>query len=112
EVLEQVGNRLPAAWLAEILASPDPDRALFHFRELALGGSGGLFALLHENPALLRLLASLFGTSDRLSRHLLDHPNLWQALLQGLGDPRPAAGSWRRARARARRGAGGGGGAG
>jgi glutamate-ammonia-ligase adenylyltransferase len=97
EVLEQVQSRLPAAWLTEILTSPDPDRALFHFRELALGGSLGLFALLRDHPALLRMLATLFGTSDRLSRHLLDHPNLWQPLLEALGAPRLPAEVWRRA---------------
>ena len=40
------------------------------------------------------MLASLFGTSERLSRHLLDHPNLWQPLLQALGAPHPPEGHW------------------
>jgi [glutamine synthetase] adenylyltransferase / [glutamine synthetase]-adenylyl-L-tyrosine phosphorylase len=95
DALEQVQNRLPAAWLTEILASPDPDRALGHFRDLALRGSVGLYTLLRENPPLLRMLASLFGTSDRLSRHLLSHPALWQPLLADLGLPRPDPGTWR-----------------
>jgi glutamate-ammonia-ligase adenylyltransferase len=95
DALEQVQNRLPAAWLSEILASPDPDRALEHFRDLALGGSVGLYALLRDNPPLLRMLASLFGTSDRLSRHLLTHPARWPALLADLGEPRPDPARWR-----------------
>ena len=92
-----VQSRLPAAWLTEIIASPDPRRALLAFAELALRGSVGLFALLHEHPPLLRMLASLFGTSERLSHHLLDHPNLWQPLLEGLGAPHPPADTWKTA---------------
>jgi glutamate-ammonia-ligase adenylyltransferase len=94
DVLDLVQSRLPPAWLAEILASPDPDRALVHLCDLALHGSVGLFALLRESPQLLRMLAGLFGTSDRLSEHLINHPALWEPLLAGLGDPRPPASSW------------------
>jgi glutamate-ammonia-ligase adenylyltransferase len=96
DVLEAVQSRLPAAWLEEIIASPDPDRALLHFRDLALRGSVGLQALLRDHPQLLGMLASLFGTSDRLSRHLLTHPAAWQALAEGLGDPRPPPELWQR----------------
>jgi glutamate-ammonia-ligase adenylyltransferase len=94
DALELAQSRLPAAWLEEILASPDPDRALGNFRDLALRGSLGLFTLLRENRPLLRMLASLFGTSDRLSRHLLGHPGAWQPLLEALGAPRPPAEAW------------------
>jgi glutamate-ammonia-ligase adenylyltransferase len=95
DALEAAHTRLPAAWLEEIIASPDPDRALANFRDLALRASIGMHALLREDPRLLRMLASLFGTSDRLSRHLLAHPASWQPLLEGLGDPRPPAELWR-----------------
>lgn len=94
--LELVRARLPAEWLKEAIDSPDPDRALAHFRDLALGGSTGLFALLHEHPQLLTMLASLFGTSDRLSDHLVAHPRLWEPLLAGLGHPRPDEDAWRK----------------
>ncbi len=97
DALEQVQNRLPAAWLSEILASPDPDRALGHFRDLAQRASVGLYALLRDNPTLLRMLASLLGTSDRLSGLLLSHPELWAALLADLGAPRPDPATWRAA---------------
>ncbi len=95
DALEQVQNRLPPAWLAEILASPDPDRALTHFHDLALRASVGLFTLLRETPPLLRMLANLFGTSDRLSRHLLSHPELWPSLLSDLPPPKPDPARWR-----------------
>ena len=97
DALEQVQSRLPASWLTEILGSPDPDRALEQFRDLALRGSVGLFALLREHPQLLRMLAALFGTSERLSRHLVSHPALWQVLVEGLGEPRPTTESWQTA---------------
>ena len=97
DALELVQSRMPSAWLAEILASPDPDRALHHFSELAQHGSLGLFTLLRDHPQLLRMLAGLFGTSDRLSRHLISHPALWEPLVSGLGEPRPAALTWQTA---------------
>jgi glutamate-ammonia-ligase adenylyltransferase len=89
--LEHARVRMPPEWLAEAIASPDPDRALARFRDLALGGSGGLRQILRADPQLLRMLASLFGTSDRLSRYLVTNPALWESLLRDLGDPRPPA---------------------
>lgn len=97
DALEMVQSRMPAPWMKEVLGSPDPDRALAHFRDLALRGSLGLFSLLREHPALVRMLASLFGTSDRLSRHLLSHPAMWEPLLEGLGAPDPGPEVWRTA---------------
>jgi glutamate-ammonia-ligase adenylyltransferase len=95
DVLEPVHGRLPPAWLAEVLAAPDPDRALRHFCDLAQHGSLGLFTLLLQHPQLLRMLAGLFGSSDRLSRHLISHPALWEPLVEGLGEPRPPTGNWK-----------------
>jgi glutamate-ammonia-ligase adenylyltransferase len=95
DALELVGGRMPPAWLEESIASPDPDRALASFRDLALKGSLGLFALVNEQPDLLRMLAGLFGTSERLSRHLVSHPALWVPLFEGLGAPTVDAAVWR-----------------
>jgi glutamate-ammonia-ligase adenylyltransferase len=92
--LELARGRLPPEWLEEAIASPDPDRALARFRDLALRASLGLFALLREERQLLRMLASLFGTSERLSRHLIGHPELWPELTAGLGEPMPDAPAW------------------
>ncbi len=97
DALDLARGRLPGAWLEEAITSPDPDRALVHFRDLALHGSLGLFALLRDEPTLLRMLASLFGTSDRLSRHLISHPGMWEPLVDGLGEPRPTEAQWRQA---------------
>ncbi len=74
DTLELVGARMPVAFLEEAIASPDPDRALGHFRDLALRGSVGLMALLRDHPRLVRMLGTLFGTSDRLAELLVRHP--------------------------------------
>jgi glutamine synthetase adenylyltransferase len=92
--LEIAAGRLPPEWLEEAIASPDPDRALARFCDLAPHASLGLFALLREERQLLRILAGLFGTSERLSRHLITHPELWPNLSHGLGDPMPDTLDW------------------
>ncbi|MFU8857558.1 MAG: bifunctional [glutamate--ammonia ligase]-adenylyl-L-tyrosine phosphorylase/[glutamate--ammonia-ligase] adenylyltransferase [Deferrisomatales bacterium] len=64
---------------------PDPDRALLRLGEF-LSGSGareGYLALLEENPATAKLLLTLFGTSDFLSRYLVGHPELLDELVLG-----------------------------
>ena len=83
--LDLVRARMPPACLEQAATSPDPDRALAHFRELALHGSVGLVALLRDHPQLLRMLATLFGTSDRLSELLIRHPAMWEPFTQNLG---------------------------
>jgi glutamate-ammonia-ligase adenylyltransferase len=83
--LDLVRARMPPACLEQAASSPDPDRALSHFRELALYGSVGLIALLRDQPQLLRMLATLFGTSDRLSELLIRHPAMWEPFTQNLG---------------------------
>ena len=94
-LLEISAGRLPPEWLEEAIASPDPDRALARFSDLALRTSFGLATLLHEDRQLLRMLAGLFGTSERLSRHLITHPDVWPGLTAGLGEPRPDPATWK-----------------
>ena len=94
ENLELVRGRLAPTWLEEAIASPNPDRALGRFRDLSLRASTGLETMLHEDRQLLTILAALFGTSERLSRHLLTHPATWPNLLSGPGDPRPDPVEW------------------
>ncbi|HXU64718.1 MAG TPA: bifunctional [glutamate--ammonia ligase]-adenylyl-L-tyrosine phosphorylase/[glutamate--ammonia-ligase] adenylyltransferase, partial [Polyangia bacterium] len=59
DTLEFVGARMPLPFLEEAIASPDPDRALTHFRDLALRGSVGLMGLLRDHPRLVRMLGTL-----------------------------------------------------
>ncbi|MGD0837683.1 MAG: bifunctional [glutamate--ammonia ligase]-adenylyl-L-tyrosine phosphorylase/[glutamate--ammonia-ligase] adenylyltransferase [Polyangia bacterium] len=93
--LETARARLPAAWLEEAIASPDPDRSLASMRDLALKSSLGLFALLEGERQLLRVLAGLFGTSERLSCYLITHPEIWPRLTEEMGTPLPDPQSWR-----------------
>lgn len=83
--VELMRGRIPISFLEQSVASPDPDRALRHLRDLALNGSVGLMALLRDHPQLLRMLATLFGTSDRLSDLLVRHPERWEAVVENLG---------------------------
>jgi len=41
--------------------------------------------LLRDEPTLSRMLATLFGTSDRLADLLVKRPPMWDALVEGLG---------------------------
>lgn len=91
DLIETVGARLPPAVVVEAAASPDPDRALGNFRDLVLRGSVGLGVWLRDHPQLLRMLATLFGVSERLSRLLVTHPEMWEPLVDGLGEPRRSA---------------------
>jgi glutamate-ammonia-ligase adenylyltransferase len=85
DTLELIGARMPVAFLEQAIASPDPDRALGHFRDLTLRGSVGLMALLRDHPQLVRMLGTLFGTSDRLAALLVRHPAMWAPFVDGLG---------------------------
>jgi glutamate-ammonia-ligase adenylyltransferase len=77
----------PAAAVAlvvEALATPDPDQALAHLADFAsaLEAPEPYFKLLAERRRVARLLLSLFGTSDFLSKRFLRHPEMIDALLR------------------------------
>ena len=79
----QQAEPLGAALVTELAAAPDPDQALRHLADLY----GGLVhphatsELLAQSPRTTRLLISLFGSSDYLSRQLLTHPELIDQLV-------------------------------
>ena len=85
-----VESRLAPRLLDELANSPDPDAALHHLSQLSLrvGPFRGLWQMLEENPSTLRLLLSLFGSSDFLARLFISHPELMDQLLQS-GKARP-----------------------
>jgi [glutamine synthetase] adenylyltransferase / [glutamine synthetase]-adenylyl-L-tyrosine phosphorylase len=72
------------ALLAEVIATPDPDQALSHLADFAaaLRAPEPYFRLLAEKRRVARLLLSLFGTSDFLSKRFLRHPELLDGLLR------------------------------
>jgi glutamate-ammonia-ligase adenylyltransferase len=69
--------------LQEIFESPDPDMALSNLdRFLAMIGTrSSYYALLAENRETLKLLVSLFGMSEFLSKILIGHPELLDSLV-------------------------------
>ncbi|MFM7737655.1 MAG: bifunctional [glutamate--ammonia ligase]-adenylyl-L-tyrosine phosphorylase/[glutamate--ammonia-ligase] adenylyltransferase, partial [Alphaproteobacteria bacterium] len=77
-------QELAPALLAAVSDSPNPDRALSTFADF-LGrvcARRTFTALLAENPATMRLLVSLFASSEYLSRVLLQHPELIDTLVR------------------------------
>ncbi|MCM2333426.1 MAG: bifunctional [glutamate--ammonia ligase]-adenylyl-L-tyrosine phosphorylase/[glutamate--ammonia-ligase] adenylyltransferase [Anaeromyxobacteraceae bacterium] len=72
------------ALLADALGTPDPDQALSHLADFAsaLRNPEPYFKLLAERRRAARLLLSLFGTSDFLSKRFLRHPELIDALFR------------------------------
>jgi len=83
--------RIGAAFLSEIAASADPDQALRTFGDLIArrGAAWSIWRLLDENPAIIRLLGSIFGASAYLARTLVDTPELID-LLTELGQTAPS----------------------
>ena len=112
DALELVQSRLPAAWLAEILgvARPRPGPgALPRAGPARVAGAVHLAA--RAAAPCCACWPSLFGTSERLSRHLLGHPQLWVPPgVEGLGAPHAGSGELAAGAARApgRPGRGGG----
>jgi glutamate-ammonia-ligase adenylyltransferase len=75
--------RIGAGLLTEIAASADPDQALRFLGDLIArrGQAWSVWRLLDENPAIMRLLGSLFGASAYLARTLVDSPELIDLLV-------------------------------
>jgi glutamate-ammonia-ligase adenylyltransferase len=69
--------------LADALGTPDPDQALWHLGDFAaaLRNPEPYFAIMRENRRVARLLLSLFGTSDFLSKRFVRTPELFDVLL-------------------------------
>ncbi|HEY5975705.1 MAG TPA: bifunctional [glutamate--ammonia ligase]-adenylyl-L-tyrosine phosphorylase/[glutamate--ammonia-ligase] adenylyltransferase [Geobacteraceae bacterium] len=78
-ILEQIGPPL----LKEIFASPDPDMALTNLERFlcAVGARSSFYALLAENREVLKLIVSLFGMSEFLSKIFIGHPELLDSMV-------------------------------
>ncbi len=63
--------------------SPDPDRSLIHIERFisSVGARTVVYSLLRENPGVMEELVKLFGTSEFLSRELIEHPERLDLLL-------------------------------
>ncbi|MBI3767530.1 MAG: bifunctional [glutamate--ammonia ligase]-adenylyl-L-tyrosine phosphorylase/[glutamate--ammonia-ligase] adenylyltransferase [Deltaproteobacteria bacterium] len=72
------------ALLGEIVQAPDPDLALHNMASFlaAIGARSSFLSLLAENPATLRTLVRLFGSSEFLSQVLIRHPETLDNLVR------------------------------
>ncbi len=78
-LLEKIGPLL----LQEIFASPDPDMALTNMERFlcAVGSRSTFYALLAENREVVKLIVSLFGMSEFLSKIFIGHPELLDSMV-------------------------------
>ncbi len=80
----QLLMEIAPALLGEIVRAPDPDLALRNMASFlaAIGARSSFLALLAENPATLRTLIRLFGSSEFLSQFLIRHPETLDSLVR------------------------------
>ncbi len=80
-------EKIAPLMVQDLLESPDPDLALTNLERfmetIALRPS--YYALLGENRATIKLLVSLFGMSEFLSKILISHPELLDSLVSRTG---------------------------
>jgi len=76
-------ERIAPLLLQEVLDSPEPDMALRNLERflVAVRARGTFYALLAENPAIIKMLVGLFGTSQFLSRIFIQHPEILDSLV-------------------------------
>ena len=76
-------ERIAPLILQEVIASPEPDKSLLNMENFlsALRARGTYYALLAENHGIIKLLISLFGTSQFLSRIFIQHPEILDSLV-------------------------------
>jgi glutamate-ammonia-ligase adenylyltransferase len=76
-------ERIAPMLLQEVLESPEPDMALGNLERFLSGlhARATFYALLAENLQIPKLLISLFGTSQFLSRTLIQHPEILDMLV-------------------------------
>ncbi|MFQ5736177.1 MAG: bifunctional [glutamate--ammonia ligase]-adenylyl-L-tyrosine phosphorylase/[glutamate--ammonia-ligase] adenylyltransferase [Thermodesulfobacteriota bacterium] len=83
-------NRLYPVFLMRVTQSPEPDKALSHLERFisSVGARTIFYSLLDENRKVLDDLVRLFGTSEFLSRALIEQPGgLEQLLSRELATP-------------------------
>ena len=77
-------DRIAPLLFQEVLHSPDPPMALANmekFLEACRRARGTYYSLLAENPEIIKVLASLFATSQFLSRNFIQHPEVLDSLV-------------------------------
>ena len=76
-------EKLAPLLIVELLASPNPDQALNNLESFlrSIRASSPFFSLLVENPAIVKLLIALFGSSQLLSRIFIQRPELLDTMV-------------------------------
>lgn len=76
-------ERIAPLLMQEVLDSPEPDMALLNLERFlgALRARATFYALLAENREIIKVLVSLFGTSQFLSRIFIQHPEILDSLV-------------------------------
>lgn len=77
-------DRIAPLLFQEVLESPEPTMALANlekFLESCRRARGTFYALLAENPEIIKLLIGLFATSQFLSRNFIQHPEILDLLV-------------------------------
>lgn len=83
EKTKELLRRMAPRIMGEVAKNPDPDKALINLEKFlsSVGARRSYYALLYENPQILKTLMHLFGTSDFLSNYLIEHPEILDTLL-------------------------------
>ncbi len=78
-------ERIAPLLMQEVIDSPEPEMTLSNVERFlsALRARGTYFALLAENHKTMKLLVSLFGTSQFLTRIFIQHPEILDAMVSG-----------------------------
>ena len=76
-------EKIAPLFLQEVFASPDPDLALSNLERflIAIRTRSSFYALLAENRDILKLLTSMFGMSEFLSKIFIGHPELLDSMI-------------------------------
>ena len=76
-------EKIAPLFLQEIFVSPDPDLALANLERFlaAIRTRSSFYALLAENRDILKLLTSMFGMSEFLSKIFIGHPELLDSMI-------------------------------
>ena len=76
-------EKIAPLFLQEVFVSPDPDLALANLERFlsAIRTRSPFYALLAENRNILKLLTSMFGMSEFLSKIFIGHPELLDSMI-------------------------------
>jgi glutamate-ammonia-ligase adenylyltransferase len=77
-------DRIAPLLFQEVMHSPDPPMALSNMEKFLAAcrrARGTYYSLLAENPEIIKVLVSLFATSQFLSRNFIQHPEVLDTLV-------------------------------